>query len=114
MHPKQQLELILQRKVALAVNDYLDGDWSRIQTLFTLPRSVFDAWADSVELPYGRVFRKKDAADGIYVLQDSEGWIVLKQASGILLSKERLYPTYKEAKWAALHWEFLEALRGAV
>jgi hypothetical protein len=114
MHPKQQLELIIRDKVAFAVDEYVDGDWSRIQARFTLPRSVFDAWADGVELPYGRISRKRDATDGIYVLQDCEGWIVVKQEGGILLPKRRVFPTYKEAKREALSWEFLEILRGAV
>lgn len=114
MHPTQQLELIIRGKVKLAVDQYLDGDWSRIQTLFTLPRSMFDAWADSVELPYGRVRRKKEAADGIYVLRNCEGWLIIRQEQGVLSPKQRVYPTYKEAKRAALSWELLEVLRGAV
>jgi hypothetical protein len=112
MHPKRQLEFIISGKVALAVNDYLDGDWSRVQALFTLPRTLFDEWADSVELPYGRVFRKQGRADGTYVLQDAEGWLVMKQKSGVPLPGKRIYATYKEARRAALAWEFLEVLRG--
>jgi hypothetical protein len=111
MDPKQQLEFIISGKVGHAVNDYLDGDWSRVRTLFTLPRPLFDAWADSVELPYGRVLRKRGAHDGIYVLQDPEGWLVFRQDKGIHLPDMRLCATYKEAKRLALAWEFLEVLR---
>lgn len=111
MDPKRQLEFIISGKAAHAVNDYLDGDWSRVKTLITLPRPLFDAWADSVELPYGRVQRKRATLDGIYVLQDAEGWLVLRQENTIPLPGMRLYATYKEAKRAALSWEFLETLR---
>jgi hypothetical protein len=111
MDPKRQLEFIISGQVAHAVNDYLNGDWTRIKTLFTFPRPVFDAWADSVELPYGRVHRKRGAIDGIYVLQDAEGWLVFRQENTIPLPGMRLYATYKEAKRAALAWEFLEVLR---
>jgi hypothetical protein len=111
MDPKQQLAFITSGKVGQAVNDYLDGDWSRVRTLFTLPRSLFDTWADSVELPYGRVHRKRGAIDGIYVLHDPEGWLVFKQENEIPSPEKRLYATYKEAKRAALAWEFLEVLR---
>ena len=113
MHPKQQLELIIQGKVALAVKGYLNGDWSETPALSTLPRSVFDAWADSVQLPYGRVFRKKDSVDGIYVLQDTDGWLVFRLEHGIPLPEKRSYATYKEAKRTALAWEFLDVLRSA-
>lgn len=111
MDPKRQLEFIISGKVAHAVNDYLDGDWSRVKSLFTLSRHLFDAWADSVELPYGRVQRKRAAIDGIYVLQEEEGWLVFRQENAIPLPGMRLYATYKEAKRAALAWEFLEVLR---
>ncbi|MDQ9169546.1 hypothetical protein Q8A64_03880 [Oxalobacteraceae bacterium R-40] len=114
MHPKRQLEFIIHGKVALAVDEYLHGDWSQVQMLFTLPRHLFDAWADGVDLPYGRVLRKKSCVDGIYVLPDPEGWLVFRQECGIPLSGKRVYATYKEAKRAALALEFLEVLRGAV
>jgi hypothetical protein len=108
-----QLEFIIHGKVALAVDEYLDGDWSQLQTLFTLPRDLFDTWADGVDLPYGCVFREKSRVDGIYVLQDPEGWLVFRQKGGIPLPGKRVYATYKEAKRAALALGFLDVLRGA-
>jgi hypothetical protein len=114
MHPRRQLEFIIHGKVALAVDEYLHGDWSRVQTLFTLPHHLFDAWADSVDLPYGCVQRERSCADGVYVLPDPEGWLVFRQEGGIPLSGKRVYATYKEAKRAALALEFLGMLRGSV
>lgn len=113
MHPKRRQDVIIHGKFALAVRDYLDGDPLQNPAQYLLSRSMFDAWADSVELPYGRVSRKKDATDGIYVLQDCEGWMVIEQKSGILLPKKRKFSTYKQAKREALAWEILGALRNA-
>lgn len=112
MTPKQQREWLIRRKVALAVRDYLDGDCSQAKTSPNLPRKLFDAWADSIELPCGRVQRTLESADGIYVLPDPEGWLVLRREKGALLPERRLYSNYKEAKRAALAEEFLEGLRG--
>jgi hypothetical protein len=117
MSPEQQLQAILQGKVEQAVQEYLGGDWSRLPTLFSLPRSVFDAWADSVELPvelpYGRVSKAKAADDGIYVLPDAEGWLVFEQKQGAHMPGERVYADYRQAKRAALSLAFLNILREA-
>lgn len=110
MNPKHLFEVVIGGKLALAVNDYLNSDWSRTQSLVALHRTLFDAWADSVELPCGRVFRKRGSGDGIYVLQDVEGWIVMRQEGGIPMAEMRMYATYKEAKREALKrglWETL-------
>lgn len=112
MPPRQRFERIIRSKVALAADQYLEGGRSLAQSLIVLPQRQFDAWADSIDLPYGRVFRKIDAADGIYVLPDCEGWIVITQKSGIFLPQRRVFATYKEAKRTALRWEFLESGRG--
>jgi hypothetical protein len=83
-----------------------------LPTLFTLPRSVFDAWADSVELPYGGVSKTKAADEGIYVLPDADGWLVFEQKHGVHMPGERVYADYKQAKRAALSLAFLSDLRG--
>jgi hypothetical protein len=114
MNLEQQLEAIVKRKVSDAVREHLDGDWSRLPALFTIPRSVFDAWADSIELPYGRVSKRKAACDGIYVLPDAEGWLVFEQEGGVHLFGERIYADYKQAKRAALAMEFLSGLQGVL
>jgi hypothetical protein len=114
MTPEQQLKTIVTGRVRDAVHEYLDGDWSRLPTLFTIPRSMFDAWADSVELPYGRVSAKRASDDGIYVLPDADGWLVFEQERGAHLPGERVYSTYKQVKRAALALAFLSVLRGAV
>lgn len=113
MSPEQLLQAILQGKVEQAVQEYLGGDWSRLPTLFTLPRSMFDAWADSVELPYGPVSKTKAADDGVYVLPDTEGWFVFEQKQGAHMPGERVYADYKQAKRAALSLAFLSVLRDA-
>ena len=113
MPPKQRLELLIAGKMRLALNDCLRGDWSQVQAARALSRDVFDEWADSVELPYGGVFQKWGEEDGVYVLQDAEGWLVIKQCNGIPLPGRRVYATYKEAKRAALACEFQEILRAS-
>jgi hypothetical protein len=114
MSPEKQLEAIIQGKVGEAVQQYLRGDWTRLPSLFTIPRSMFDSWADGVELPYGRVAKAKSAQDGVYVLPDADGWLVFEQKGGAHLPGERVYANYKQAKRAALALEFLATLRGAV
>jgi hypothetical protein len=114
MSPEKQLEAIIKGKVRDAVQQYLGGDWSRLPSLFTIPRSVFDTWADSIELPYGRVSRTKSADDGVYVLPDAEGWLVFEQHRGMHMPGERVYADYKQAKRAALALEFLRGLRGVL
>lgn len=113
MSPEQQLEAIVKGKVRDAVQAHLGGDWSRLPALFTIPRSMFDAWADGIELPYARVSKKKSAYDGIYVLPDADGWLVFEQERGAHKPGERVYADYRQAKRAALALEFLSVLRGA-
>jgi len=113
MSVQQQLQAILQGKVEQAVQEHLGGDWSRLPMLFALPCSVFDAWADSVELPYGQASRAKAADDGIYVLPDAEGWLVFEQKQGAHMPGERVYADYRQAKRAALSLAFLNILREA-
>jgi hypothetical protein len=114
MSPEKQLDIIIRGKVREAVNAHLAGDWSALPTLFTIPREMFDAWADSIELPYGRVSNRISGADGVYVLQDAEGWLVFEQRKGVHLNGERMYPSYRQAKRAALSLAYLSVLRGAV
>jgi hypothetical protein len=114
MSPEKQLEAIVKGKVRDAVQQHLGGDWSRLPSLFTIPRSMFDSWADSIELPYGRVSRTRSAQDGVYVLPDADGWLVFEQERGAHLPGERVYPDYKQAKRAALRLEFLRPLRGVI
>lgn len=114
MSPEKQLDIIIRGKVREAVNAHLGGDWSALPKLFTIPRSMFDAWADSVELPYGSVSGKISGADGVYVLPDTEGWLVFEQRNRVHLNGERIYPDYKQAKRAALSLAYLSALHGAV
>ncbi|MDB5727011.1 MAG: hypothetical protein JWQ00_216 [Noviherbaspirillum sp.] len=114
MNPESQLEAIIKGRIPEAVRTWLGGDWSRVGTLFTIPRSAFNAWADSIELPYARVFKTYDSGDGVYVLPDADGWLVFRQANGIRLAGERTYATYREAKRAALAIELLSPLRGAI
>jgi hypothetical protein len=113
MTPEQRLEAILKGKVWDAVQEHLDGDWSRVSSLFAIPQSAFNAWADGIELPYGRVSKEKAACDGIYVLPDTEGWLVFEQQRGVHMPGERVYADYRQAKRAALSLEYLRALRGA-
>jgi hypothetical protein len=113
MDPEKQLDIIVNGKVQFAVQHYLHGDWSKLPLLFTIPRSLFDAWADGTALPYGRVFRQKSSHDGVYVLRDEEGWLVFQQEKGIPMPG-RIYASYRQAKRAALGLEFLSVLRGAV
>jgi hypothetical protein len=114
MSPEKQLEAIVKGKVRDAVQQYLGGDWSRLPSLFTIPRSMFDSWADSIELPYGRVSRTRSADDGVYVLPDADGWLVFEQERGAHLPGERVYENYRQAKRAALRLEFLRPLRGVI
>jgi hypothetical protein len=114
MTPKQQLDAIVRGKVSAAVREHLGGDWSRLPSLFTIPRALFDDWADSVELPCGRVAKVKSPQDGIYVLRDRDGWLVFEQERGVHRPGERVYASYKEAKRAALALDLLSVLRGAV
>ncbi|WP_334190840.1 hypothetical protein [Noviherbaspirillum sp.] len=114
MSPEKQLDIIIRGKVTEAVNAHLDGDWSALQTLFTIPRAMFDAWADSIELPYGSVSNRISRTDGVYVLQDAEGWLVFEQRNGVHPKGERMYPDYRQAKRAALSLAYLSVLRGAV
>lgn len=112
MSPEKQLAAILNQKIDDAVEEYLGGDWSKLPSLFTIPRSVFDTWADSIDLPYGRITNKKSALDGVYVLQDPDGWVVFEQKNGVHISGDRVYANYKQAKRAALALEYLAPLRG--
>jgi hypothetical protein len=114
MSPEQQLEAIVKGKVRDAVQEYLGGDWSRLPSLFTIPRAQFDSWADSIDLPYGRVSKKRSADDGVYVLPDADGWLVFEQERGAHLPGERVYADYKQAKRAALALAFLRVLRGLI
>lgn len=113
MSPQQQLAAIVKGKVGDAVREHVGGDWSRLPTLFAIPRSIFDAWADSVELPYDRVSKTKSACDGIYVLPDTDGWLVFEQRRGVPMPGARVYANYRQAKRAALALAFLSVLHGA-
>jgi hypothetical protein len=112
--PEKQLQAIVEGKVSEAVRSYLDGDWSRVATLFTIPRSAFDSWADNIELPYAGVSKRRGTGDGVYVLEDAEGWLVFTQANGVQLPGARTYANYRQAKRAALADALLNMLRGAV
>ncbi len=113
MQPKRPLEFLVAANLRRAVSDYLNSDWSRPPAKYAVSRDLFNAWADSIELPFGRVFRKRSGEDGLYVLQDAEGWWVIRQQCGSVSPGSRLYATYKEAKRAALAWELRETMHAS-
>jgi len=83
-----------------ALRDYLSGDCA--ETVFALSRERFEAWADGIELPFASVSRMRTPEDGIFVLPDAEGWIVLEQTAGAYLPGAQTFASYRAAKRAAL------------
>jgi hypothetical protein len=78
-----QLRYIVDGRVREAVELHAQGDWSRRHELFDLPRSVFDDWVDSVAgLPTQHVHLESNTFDGIYLVQDSNHWLVYEQERG--------------------------------
>jgi hypothetical protein len=82
-----------------AFEEYLKGN---SELSFAIPRSRIEAWADGIELPFAHVSRDSAGSDGIYVLHDPEGWLVLQKVAGTALPGARIYASYREAKRAAL------------
>lgn len=110
MTPAEQLEIITSGRVWDAVREYLNGDWSRRNELFTIPRSTFDAWADSIELPHGCIYREPHTWDGVYVAETVDRWAVYYQERGQQVADLGSFPDYRTAKRAALASEYLHGI----
>ena len=89
----------------------MEGDWTRRQELFTIPRSTFDTWADSVELPHGRVYMELHSWDGIYVVESIGRWTVYEQERGEQVAELGTFPDYLTAKREALAAEYLWGIK---
>jgi len=111
MTPDEQLKTITEGRVAEAVQKHLGGDWARRSELFTIPQSMFDGWADSVELPHGRVHCEPHTWDGIYVVQDRGRYSVFVQERGARVSDCGEFSDFLLAKRRALATEYLWALK---
>ena len=107
MTPQEQLQVIIEGRTWQAIQDHLGGDWSRRNELFTISQAEFDAWADSIELPHGRVHNSPQTWDGVYVLQERGRWVVFVQERGCRVHECGNFDNYKLAKRLALSTEFL-------
>jgi hypothetical protein len=107
MTPHEQLQVITDGRIWEAVQKHLGGDWSRRDELFTISRAEFDAWADSIQLPYGRVHDVLQTWDGVYVLQDRIHWVVFEQERGCRVHEHGVFNDYRLAKRQALAVEYL-------
>jgi len=107
-----QLRYILEGRVREALELHAQGDWSRRNELFDLPRSVFNDWVDSVaSLPSPFMFIGANTFDGIYIVQDSGGWRVYEQErGGINSASVERHPTFEEAKRDAFARHYLWGL----
>jgi hypothetical protein len=85
--------------IRCALHDYLTGNG---ESPLALSRAKFEAWADAVELPFAQVARIRTSEDGIFVLPDAEGWLVMEQARGLPLPGAQIHASYRAAKRAAL------------
>lgn len=107
MTPHEQLQVITKGGTWQAVQEHLGGDWSRRNELFTIKQSEFDAWADSIELPHGRVHSKPHTWDGVYVQQEQDHWYVYVQERGCRVQYCGDFSDYRLAKRQALATEYL-------
>jgi hypothetical protein len=107
MSPEEQLQVITQGRIWQAVQQHLGGDWQRRNELFTIPQSLFDAWADSVELPYGQVQREPRTWDGVYAVEENGRWVVYVQERGCRVHECGTFNDYRQAKRQALATEYL-------
>jgi hypothetical protein len=103
----EQLRVITEGRTWQAVQEHLGGDWSRRNELFTIHQAEFDAWADSIELPHGRVHNTPQTWDGIYVLKERGRWVVFEQERGCRICECGDFSDYRLAKRQALSAEYL-------
>ena len=106
----EQLQIITEGRIWQAVQEHLGGDWSRRNELFTISQAEFDIWADSVELPYGRIHNMSKTWDGIYVLHEQRWWVVFEQERGCRVHEYGKFGDYQSAKRQALSAELLWAI----
>ena len=102
MAPEEQLKVLSGGGAWQAIQDHLDGDWDRVNELFTIPRSMFDEWADSIDLPYGLVLAEPHSWDGIYCVEDNNRWDVYVQERGIRVFEVGVFDDLVTAKREAL------------
>lgn len=111
MTPEEQLHILTEGDLTMVVSERLNGDWTRLSELFTIPRSFFDEWADSVDLPHKRVLSKIHTWDGIYCIDKDEHWDVYVQERGIRVYEIGLFDDFKTAKREALASEYLNGVQ---
>src|SRR5262245_4193342 len=107
MTSDEQLRAITEGRVWQAVQEHLGGDWNRRNELFTIPQSIFDAWADSIELPHGRVYCERHTWDGIYVIEEQGRYLVYEQERGVQVLAVGEFTDFLVAKRRALATEYL-------
>jgi hypothetical protein len=110
MTPHEQLQVITEGRIQEAVHKHLNGDWPRRNELFTISRADFDAWADSIGLPHGRVHDTVHTWDGIYVVQERGRWVAFEQERGCRVHEIGVFDDYQSAKRQALSAEYLWCL----
>lgn len=111
MTPHEQLQIITEGRTWQAVQEHLGGDWTRRNELFTILQAEFDAWADSVKLPYGRVYNTPQTWDGVYVQYERGRWVVFGQERGCRVYDCGEFCDYNLAKRQALSTEYLYGIK---
>ena len=106
----EQLKVITEGRVTQVVQEILGGDWARRNELFTLPQAMFDQWADSIDLPHGRVYSERHTWDGIYVEHERGRYAVYIQERGQRIHDCGEFKDFRLAKRRALETEYLYGL----
>ena len=107
MTSDEQLKVITEGRIWQTVQAILGGDWERRNELFTISQAVFDAWADSTELPFGRVHAEPQTWDEIYVENECGFWRVYEQERGRRVYDGGEFADYTLAKRHALAIKYL-------
>jgi hypothetical protein len=107
MTAEEQLRAITEGRIWQVVQEHLGGDWARRNELFTIPQSRFDAWADSIDLPHGRVHGEPQPCDGVYVIQERGRYVVFVQERGARVFDCGEFSDFLLAKRKALATEYL-------
>ena len=105
MTKNDQIELLFTKANCDIVEDYLDGDWDKLDSFFTITLQDFYEHVDSLNLPFGYIFNEEGKQDGLYILKKGGGWEFVMQERGQILFSI-IFENYIDAKRAAFERDY--------